>query len=208
MTKRAKLTSVQKYQNLEKKLSNSILVKELISKYQEDTKNAVQNILNMCKTVRLFHEKLKTKELTEADLNYFCATVALDKNSSTYRKYLCIADKSDLFEQYLDRVPAAYTILYEITTLDSDQFELLIKSNQLNNLITLKDVKQITGKKSVTRMKKLKTVMSIKFDTSTVSDESLNIIEECYKYLSALNDAVVSILDTKMFRNTLIKKAA
>lgn len=209
MKKRIKLTAVQKYENLAKKVSNTILVKELIAKYQSDTKNAVQNILNMCKTVKVLNDKVKSKELTEIDLNYFCATVCLNKKSSTFRKYLCIADKADLFEKYLDKVPASYTILYEITTLDADQFELLLKSKQLNNFITLNEVKKIAGKIQVVQPKKTsEVILSVKFDTTNVSEESLKIIAECYEYLRLLNDIEVDIPDATVLQSALTKKAA
>jgi len=209
MSKRIKLTAVQKYEKLASKVSNPSLVKELIEKYQSDTKNAVQNILNMCRTVRLLNDKVKSKELTEADLNYFCATVCLDKKSSTFRKYLCIADKAQLFEKYLEKVPASYTILYEITTLDPDQFELLLKSKQLSNFITLKEVKRISGKTpSVQPKNTSEVVLSVKFDTTNVSKESLKVIAECYEYLKPLHDVEIAIPNAKMLQSALTKKAA
>jgi len=209
MSKRIKLTAVQKYETLASKVSNPSLVKELIEKYQSDTKNAVQNILNMCRTVRLLNDKVKSKELTEADLNYFCATVCLDKKSSTFRKYLCIADKAQLFEKYLEKVPASYTVLYEITTLDSDQFELLLKSKQLSNFITLNDVKKITGKTPNVQLKNTSEVtLSVKFDTTSVSKESLQVIAEYYQHLKPLNDIEVVIPNAKVLQSALMKKAA
>jgi hypothetical protein len=209
MKKRIKLTAVEKYENLASSVSNQTLVKELIEKYQSDTKNAVQNILNMCKTVKVLNDKVKSNELTEIDLNYFCATVCLDKKSSTFRKYLCIADKADLFEKYLDKVPASYTILYEITTLDSDQFELLLKSKQLNNFITLNEVKKIAGKTpSVQPKNTSEVVLSVRFDTTNVSKESLQVIAECYGYLNRLNDIEVTIPNAKMLQSAMTRKAA
>jgi hypothetical protein len=163
----------------------------------------------MCKTVKLLNDKVKSNELTEIDLNYFCATVCLDKKSSTFRKYLCIADKADLFEKYLDKVPASYTILYEITTLDADQFELLIKSKQLNNFITLNEVKKITGKiQNVQPKNTSEIILSVKFDTKSVSKESLKVIAECYEYLRLLNDIEVAIPDATVLQSALTKKAA
>jgi hypothetical protein len=209
MKSRVKKTAVQKYEELGNTLSNKTLVNELIAKYQSDTKNAVQNILNMCKTVKLLNDKVKSNELTEIDLNYFCATVCLDKKSSTFRKYLCIADKADLFEKYLDKVPASYTILYEITTLDADQFELLLKSKQLNNFITLNEVKKITGKiQNVQPKNTSEIILSVKFDTKSVSKESLKVIAECYEYLRLLNDIEVAIPDATVLQSALTKKAA
>lgn len=178
MKNRLKLTAVQKYEKLGNKLSNKTLVNELIARYQSDTKNAVQNIINMCKTVKEFDVKVKLKELTESDLNYFCATVNLRKESSTFRKYLRIADKADMFEKYLEKVPASYTILYEITTLDADQFDKLIQSKQFNNFITLNEVKKISGKQS---SKKANTVtLRVQYDNSTISKQSLQVVRDCF----------------------------
>jgi hypothetical protein len=213
MKTRVKKTALQKYQILGKNLSNSTLVHSLISKYQQDTKNAVQNILNMCLTLQEFYQKVKSNELNENDLNYFCATVCLDKKSSTFRKYLRIADKVDLFQEYLDKVPASYTILYEITTLDSDQFDLLIKSKQLNTFITLQDVKKIAGKNfsSATNISSTNTsevMIKVTFDTAIVSDESLKLVADCYGYLKKLHDIEVTIPNEKVLSNALMCKMA
>ena len=207
MKTRMKLTAVQKYEKLALKLSNPNLIKELIAKYQNDTKNAVKNILNMCLTVKELHEKVKSKELTATDLDYFCTTVSLDKDSSTFRKYLCIADKAEMFEKYLERVPASYTILYEITTLDADQFDLLIESKQLNNFITLKEVKKISGKQS---SKKANTVtLRVQYDNSTISKQSLQVVRDCFRELIALSDVTVDSPDKSVFlSNPPLKKAA
>lgn len=213
MTTRVKKTALQRYQNLGKNLSNPTLVNALISRYQQDTKNAVQNILNMCLTLQEFDQKVKSKQLNENDLNYFCATVCLDKKSSTYRKYLRIADKADLFQEYLDKVPASYTILYEITTLNSDQFDLLIKSKQLNTFITLQEVKKIAGKNSVSATKISSTntsevTIKVTFDTAIVSDESLKLVADFYGYLRKLQDVEVTIPNDKVLSSALIRKAA
>jgi hypothetical protein len=207
MKTRKKLTAVQRYQKLSEKVSNKKLVDELIKKYQKDTKNAVQNIINMCKTTKELQEKVKFDFLKESDLNYFCATVNLNKNSSTFRKYLCIADKADLFEKYLEKVPASYTILYEITTLDADQFELLIKSKQFNNFITLNDVKKISGKVSKNQ-KSNKLSLNVIFDKDKTSKESLKIIAECYQYLRNLGDIELEVSARDILKNIMEKKAA
>jgi hypothetical protein len=208
MKSRVKKTAVQKYEELGNTLSNKTLVNELIAKYQNDTKNAVQNIINMCKTVKEFNENVKSNLLTESDLNYFCATVNLSKESSTFRKYLCIADKADMFEKYLEKVPASYTILYEITTLDADQFDLLIKSKQLSNFITLREVKQISGKISASTRNASEVTLSVKFDSSTVSNESLKVIAECYDCMKSLKDINLTTSDVQLLQSALMKKAA
>lgn len=207
MKTRVKVTEIQKYQNLSKKLSNPSLVNELISKYQNDTKNAVQNILNMCKTIKEIYEKVKLNEITIQDLNYFCATVNLDKNSPTFRKYMRIADKAELFEQYLAKVPASYTVLYEIATLSSEQFETLIESNQLNKFITLKEVRQISGKVPLVKTN-AKLSLNVSFDMKQLSNESLTVITECCQYLRKLKDVELDLPNDKIFMNALMKKAA
>lgn len=209
MKNRTKLTAVQKFENLAKSVSNPKLVNDLITKYQQDTKNAVVNIINMCKTVREINDKVKSGELKEQDLNYFCATVSLDKKSSTFRKFLCIADKSDIFERYLEKVPASYTILYEITTLDSDEFDLLIKSKELNNFITLKDVKRITGKTSASaKTNNSEVIVTLKINPKSATTESLQLVAQCYQYLQNKSDVVVTTSNETLLTDALLKIAA
>jgi hypothetical protein len=194
MKTRVKLTVVQKYEELGNKLSNKELVNELIAKYQNDTKNAVQNIINMCKTVKAFEDKVKGGLLTEDDLNYFCLSVNLDRKSSTFRKYTRIAERADMFEKYLDAMPAAYTILYEITTLNADQFEMLLNSNLLTSNLTLLQVKNLTNKKVKGKRPsgsvKVATIR-IRYKQDAICDESKNIIS--HSVLNLLKDRHITI---------------
>ncbi len=194
MKSRVKKTAVQKYEELGNTLSNKALVNELIAKYQNDTKNAVQNIINMCKTVKEFDEKVRIGLLSEDDLNYFCLSVNLDRKGSTFRKYTRIAEKADMFAKYLDAMPASYTILYEITTLNADQFEMLLNSNMLTSNLTLSQIKTFTNKRvNKARSKgsaKVATIR-IRYNSDSICDDSRKIIS--YSVLNLLKDRHITI---------------
>jgi hypothetical protein len=213
MKSRVTKTAVHKYEELGNTLSNKALVNELIAKYQNDTKNAVQNIINMCKTVKEFNENVKSNLLTQSDLNYFCATVNLSKESSTFRKYLCIADKADMFEKYLEKVPASYTILYEIATLAPDQFDSLVKSKQFNNYITLKEVKQIGGKitsgnTASNKSSKTDITLTVKFDSLKVTKSSLRMLANFYRDIKILNGVNVTSSNDSVLLSEVLLEAA
>jgi hypothetical protein len=213
MKNSVKLTPLQKYEKLANKVSNKTLVNELIRRYQVDTKNAVQNILNMCKTIKEFDEKLHEGSLTETDFSYFCASVNLDKSSSTFRKFRCIGDKADLFEKYLEKVPASYTILYEIATLDPDQFDLLVKSKQLSNYISLKEVKQIAGKitsgnTASNKSSKTDITLTVKFDSLKVTKSSLRMLANFYRDIKILNGVNVTSSNDSVLLSEVLLEAA
>lgn len=187
-----KVTALEKYTKLCKKVSNKELVDALIEKYHDNARCAVQHILNMSLAVKEIDDKVKSDKLKEDDLNYFCASVNLDKNSSTYRKFLCIADKAEIFMSHLEKLPASYTILYEITTLDSEKFEKLVNDDRFTRFITLKEVKAIADKKSASLQYLNADSIVIKFDQSLISASTRALLENFLKRISLVKEVKVT----------------
>jgi hypothetical protein len=190
---RTKLTPVQKFHNLQSKVTNKDIIDSMIESYLTQTKSAVENILVMCETVRDVAEKLKDQEIDSNDVQYFCISVGLESfDSSQFRKYRCIADHADSFRKYLDRLPSAYTILYEITTLDVEKFEQLMTDIQINGRITIKDVRRLKGKSlnvsNSTSGNSSVVELSISFNPQKVSTKSLQLVRELFVRLQTVKD--------------------
>ena len=132
---------VEKLQVVSTKCKNKVLMDELINEYQSSTKSAVENILTMCRAVKEIDEKREGNLINDFDVMYFCATVNLDPKSSTYRKYRKIGAYADKFQQYIDCLPSAYTVLFQITTLEPEKFEQLIEANQITPSLSLEQLK-------------------------------------------------------------------
>lgn len=144
-----KKTEFEKQQLIINKCKDKTQTDQLIENYQKSTKSAMEQILCMGESVNAIHEKCKQGELNQYDLNYFCLSVGINQKSSTFRKYDAIGKNADKFRQHMDKLPSAFSVLYEIATLDADTFErIIINSNNINGL-TLKQVRQLANKNPV-----------------------------------------------------------
>jgi uncharacterized protein YnzC (UPF0291/DUF896 family) len=127
---------------------NKKLTESYINTYQSSMKTTIESVLKIGECIRDIKLKQKNKELNYYDLQYFCSSVGINEDSSTFRKFQRIGEKCEDFKKYLNLLPSSYTVLYEITTLDPELFETLISQNQINPSITLKELKRISGKVS------------------------------------------------------------
>ena len=142
---KSELTPLQKQQRLITKCKNKTVTDEFIQRYQQSTKNAIEQILKMGETVLELYELSKDGILNEHDLNYFCMNVGIDEKGSTFRKYKAIGENADRFREHLDKLPSAFSTLYEIATLDAITFEkIFIKGKNCQGL-TLHQVKQLAN---------------------------------------------------------------
>lgn len=182
-----KQTNNQKLQNFSTNCKNKKVVDSYIKNYQIYTKNTVENILKVSSLVLEMKNKQVSGELDDSDMKYFCFSVGLSETSSTFRKFKRIGECANKFRHYIDKLPDSYTVLYEITTLDEDLFEKLMKNNEIHSYVTLKDIKRLSNK--VANHKQMKNYDSFRviFDLKSMSKESkkqLAIICRCLYQMS------------------------
>jgi hypothetical protein len=144
-----KKTQLEIQQLLIQKCKDKSLTDEFIAKYQKSTKGAIEQILNMGESVLEMYELSRDGNLNEYDLNYFCMSVGIDQKSSTFRKYKAIGENADKFRESMEKLPSAFSVLYELATLDADTFERIIVNSTNINGLTLKQVRQLANKTSV-----------------------------------------------------------
>lgn len=140
---------------MKKLVSINSEVNKLIIKYQTSTKDALESILCMGEAVSQAYMKMKSNEFTKEDLEHFCKSVNLDQKSSTFRKYKAIGDNADRFRQVLDKLPATFSVLYEMATLSGEDFERLVMSRSYSKGITLDQFKKMVQKSVVLTRNKL-----------------------------------------------------
>jgi hypothetical protein len=155
----------------------------------------------MSKTVAAVHEYVVTDQIDEADLDYFCASVGLDKSSSTFRKYVCIGKRYDMFKQYIKHLPSSYTTLYEITTAPPELFESVMKSGHIHELISLRDVKVLLNKApshvSQSVQKAPSAPITLKFVERDLPNDVKKLIADFYQQLRTISDIEVDITNAK-----------
>ena len=186
------VSKVEKIQVISTNCKNKVLMDELINEYQSSTKSAVENILTMCRAVKEIDEKRKQNLINDFDVMYFGATVNLDPKSPTYRKYRQIGSYADKFQKYIDCLPSAYTVLFQITTLEPEKFEQLIESNQITPSLSLEQLKKLTYPKVVSQQSDDANFKVI-FNTSTMSVSSRKLITELLTTLSCADDIEILV---------------
>lgn len=171
---------LQTYQNTCKNLT---VVNEYITYYQQYTRNTVENILKLSSLIVEMKEKEKSGELDKTDMNYFCFSVGLTRDGSTFRKFEQIGKHSETFWKYIDKLPDSYTVLYEITTLDPFRFEELMSNNQITSYVTLKDIKELGNKISSKPKSKDELSFNVKFDLKSIPEDEMKKFGTVIKYL-------------------------
>ena len=141
-----KKTHLQNQQYLIQRCKDKTLTDEFINKYQESTKCAIDQILLMGESVLEVYELSKSEVLNDYDLNYFCMSVGINQKSSTFRKYKAIGENADRFRECMDKLPSAFSVLYELATLEANLFEKIVINGEYGKDLTLKQVRQLANK--------------------------------------------------------------
>lgn len=202
------VTKNQKLSTIATNCKDKVLMDNLIETYQTSTKNAVENILNMCIAVKEIDEKRKAKLINDFDVMYFCATVSLERKSATYRKYRKIGEHAERFKKHMDSLPSAYSVLFQITTLDSEKFEEMIESEQINPSLSLERFKQLTNT-STKSQNPDEVNFKVNFNMSTLSPSSRDYLKQVLIDLMSLNDIEVFVPEKHQpvlsYHSTLMK---
>jgi hypothetical protein len=115
--------------------------KFLASRYRAAAKKSSGATIAMATTILQAE-----RELTGGPLTKFYSAVGLDPNSSTVRKLKKIGQVSPRLRLHLARLPNAWTTLYEVAQLKSDEFERLLASDALHPLATWDELTTALGR--------------------------------------------------------------
>ena len=162
---------------------NKEIAEEFVKRYRDHTQNALENVLCMGEAVFEIYRKTKSEELDKSDLEYFCQTVHLDPKSSTFRKYKAIGENASRFRQVLDKLPSSFSVLYEMTTLDAEDFERFVIQSSLTKEMTLENFKKLINKSHQIQNSNLFTPCALKTPRLQVA-----------KYLKEINFFEITII--------------
>ncbi|QWD29521.1 hypothetical protein G6682_05740 [Polynucleobacter paneuropaeus] len=140
------LTVVKKQSMAVQNCKNVKLTEEYIHKFQYSTRTAIEHVLSMGEAVLGVYKKSKSGELNECDLDYFCQSVGLSRKSPMFRKYKQIGENAHDFRKHIDRMPSAFSTVYELTTLDPDAFYAVLGNPQFNSDSTHKQIQRMAQK--------------------------------------------------------------
>jgi hypothetical protein len=119
------------------------LLDTLITRYMTFAKASAENFVRMAQT--LIEAKSKLRILDFVD---FCRRVGLEHDGSTYRKLLIIGRQASRFESVFDRMPANWTTVYKLATLEKDKFDRVTSDERFSPMMTGSEVDLIVKGKS------------------------------------------------------------
>ena len=73
----------------------------------------------------------------------FCFHVGMERNGSTYRKLIQIAENADRLVPHVLNLPPAWTTLYDLAKLPHQDFDKLVESGIICPSMTAKDVQAV-----------------------------------------------------------------
>lgn len=127
-------------------------------------KSGTENTIDMCEV--FFHAKNSLGD----EFATLCAAINYDVQSATIKKYVLIGENADKFRQYIDRIPSAWTTLYQLTQLSDDQFHQLMEHGKITPLSTGEEIKLLANESKPKPKPKPKSPASIKL----LIDDSMN----------------------------------
>ena len=109
---------------------------QFVQDFHSCAKKTAQATLEMCKVV---YDAKHT--LTKDNFDSFCREIGQKSSDPTIRKYIAIGEKYYDFINYADKLPNAWTTIYNLTLINSNTFLALIAANENFAIMTAKKIK-------------------------------------------------------------------
>ncbi len=113
------------------------------SKFNLFKKKTAESYIAMAKVVTDAKHGLSKAQYAE-----FIELIGYDKSDSTIGKLYRIGLQADLFEQYIDRLPASFTTLYALTTAGETVLTTLFQENHIRPSLRGSEVPKLINRQS------------------------------------------------------------
>ena len=143
--------------------------------YRSFSKKSASSTLEIAKIIEQAKE-----DLVDRDFQKFCEIVKIDISDSTLRKMNIIARNSARFEFCLERMPASWTTIYKLASIDAAEFERLVEDDIINPLMTARELATHLDKKGP---RGTKIVYDIKISTGELTEDMQKEFQEKFKQL-------------------------
>ena len=117
------------------------ILESLTKQYKAAAKKSCGGTIEMGETI--VHAD---QELTGPSHTAFYEAIGIDPNSSKTRKFKKIGETSTRFKLCLERLPNAWTTLYQLSKLEVGEFEMLMASDALHPLATWRELEGVLGR--------------------------------------------------------------
>ena len=148
-------------------------VAHLVERYRFYAKASAENIIQLATTLTEANRTLSAPKLTA-----FCAAVGINPKSSTYRKLTQIGLSAARFKSHLDKMPTAWTTVYNLSKLSEQDFEKVASNDNFSPTMTARSINEIVkpsakeGPKKASKIPAASTAVAAK-PTTTVSSTTM-----------------------------------
>jgi hypothetical protein len=178
-------------------------VESIVSRYISFYNKTIEGVLGMSKAV------FDASRLNADQREEFCQKTNLDEKSATFKKYVKIGKKYDVFFKYQDKLPPNWTSLYTISSLKDEVVDVILENNEITPNMTGFELKNLMSKytdtvlTSTTKNKYEKEKVDLVFDLR-VTGESKGKILPLLKLLKELrSDDSIKIDGNEIFKTSL-----
>lgn len=178
-------------------------VESIVSRYISFYNKTIEGVLGMSKAV------YDASRLNADQKDEFCLKTNLDEKSATFKKYVKIGKKYDLFFKHQDKLPPNWTSLYTISTLKDEVVDSLLENDEIHPNMTGIELKDLISKftntvlTSSTKSKYEKETVDLVFDLR-VTGESKKKLIPILKLLKELrSDDFIQIDGNEIFKTSL-----
>jgi hypothetical protein len=178
-------------------------VESIVSRYIGFYNKTIEGVLGMSKAV------FDASRLNADQREEFCQKTNLDEKSATFKKYVKIGKKYEVFFKYQDKLPPNWTSLYTISSLKDEVVNILLENDEITPNMTGLELKNLMSRytdtvlTSMTKNKYEKEKTDLVFDLR-LTGESKSKILPLLKLLKELrSDDSIKIDGNEIFKTSL-----
>ena len=167
-------------------------IQHYVQELNKFSTNSAQSIISAAAVI--YQAK---QELSEDDYHAFLSQTKYDKSSSAIRKLVVIGNSQARLMQISHLLPANWTTIYTIATLEISELNLLVDDNVLHPLIKPSEIEAALNKVPLNQQKMR---ISLELDVQTDSATALKLIDDLkailpkYLFQIKLNEALNKLI--------------
>ncbi len=135
-----------------------------VERYRSFARKTAESVIKIATTLVEAEDSLD-----QIELRAFFREVRIEPKSPVYKKLKVIAEKSIRFDAHMQRLPSAWTTLYQLAALPADDFDRLAQTDALSPHMTASQINVALNRSAAPRQKQRETFNAF-FDLSSASD--------------------------------------
>ena len=178
-------------------------VESIVSRYIGFYNKTIEGVLGMSKAV------FDASRLNADQREEFCQKTNLDEKSATFKKYVKIGKKYEVFFKYQDKLPPNWTSLYTISSLKDEVVDSLLENDEITPNMTGLELKNLMSRytdtvlTSTTKNKYEKEKTDLVFDLRLTGESKAKILPLLKLLKELCSDDSIKIDGNEIFKTSL-----